>query len=83
MSGGRLLLIASTLCVVTGTWLIGELAPRISRRRTLNTNDLMVLAGMKHGLQRRAVKWLTVMVASVVGAYKLKDVMNLIIAAVR
>ena len=43
----------------------------------------MALAGMKHGLQRRAVKWLTVMVAAVVDAYKLKDVMNLIIAAVR
>ena len=43
----------------------------------------VVLAQMKHDLQRVTVRWLSVLAASVIGAYKLKDVIDLIIAAVR
>ena len=71
MSEGIYLLAASTLCVVIGTWLIGGLSPKIMRR-SLDHGDIMELAGMKHDLQRSCVRWLSILAASVVGAYKLK-----------
>ena len=43
----------------------------------------MNLAAMKHDLQRTTVRWLSVMAASIIGAYKLKDVVDLNIAAVK
>ena len=76
------LLGASVLCVVVGTWLIGELSPKI-RGRSLSNDSLIELAEKKHSLQRSAVRWLSILVASVVGAYKLKDVIDLRIAAMR
>ena len=83
MLEGILLLSGATLSVVIGTWLIGELSPKIGRRRTLHNHELMNLAAMKHDLQRTTVRWLSVMAASIIGAYKLKDVVDLIIAAVK
>ena len=38
---------------------------------------------MKHDLQRTAVRWLSGMAASIIGAYKLKDVVDLIITTVK
>ena len=83
MLEGILLLAGATLSVVIGTWLIGELSPKIGRRRNLHNYELINLAEMKHDLQRTSVRWLSGMSASVVGAYKLKDVVDLIIAAVK
>ena len=56
--------------------------PKIWRRRTFHNYDLMNLAGMKHDLQRTTVRRLSGMAASIIGAYKLRDVVDLIIAAV-
>ena len=83
MLEGILLLASATLSVVIGTWLLGILSPKIGRRRNLYNQELISLAEMKHDLQRTAVRWLSGMSASVVGAYKLKDVVDLIIAAVK
>ena len=80
---GILLLSGATLSVVIGTWLIGELSPKIGRRRTLHNYELVNLAAMKHDLQRTTVQWLSGMAASIIGAYKLKDVVDLVIAAVK
>lgn len=76
------LLGGSVLSVVMGTWLIGELAPKI-RRRTYASNELMYQAEMKHNLQRSAIRCLSILAASVVGAYKLKDIVDLIITALK
>ena len=76
------LLASSVLFVVIGTWMIGELSPKI-HRRNLHTPDLMMLSEMKHDLQRTAIRWLSGLAASVVGAYKLKDVIDLIIATIK
>ena len=76
------LLASSVLSVVIGTWLIGELSPKI-HRTNLHTPDLMMLSEMKHDLQRTAISWLSGLAASVVGAYKLKDVIDLIIATIK
>ena len=78
-----LLLAVATMSVVIGTWLIGELSPKRFIRRNLSIQDLMNLAEMKHDIQRSAVRWLSIMAASVVGAYKLKDVIDLIITAIK
>ena len=43
----------------------------------------MNLAEMEHDIQHSSVRWLPILAASVVGAYKLKDVIDLIIAAIR
>ncbi len=75
------LLGGSVLSVVIGTWLIGEMAPEI--RRTGRSYELMYQAEMKHNLQRSAIRWLSILAASVVGSYKLKDVVDLIIEAIR
>ena len=83
MLEGILLLVGATLSVVIGTWLIGELAPKIGRRRILHNHELMNLAAMKHDLQRTSVRWLSGMSASIIGAYRLKHVVDLIIAAVK
>ena len=82
MLEGIYLRVGATACVAVGMWLIGELSPKITRRG-LRTDELMTLAEMKHDLQRVAVRWLSVLAASVIGAYKLKDVIDLIIAAIR
>ena len=76
------LLTGSVLSVVIGIWLIGEISPKMSNR-ILSNYELRELAEMKHAIQRSSVRWLSVLVASVVGAYKLKDVIDLIIAAIR
>ena len=76
------LLASSVLSVVIGTWLIGELSPKI-HRRNLHTPDLMMLSEMKHDLQRTEIRWLSGMAASIIGAYKLKDVIDLIIATIK
>ena len=67
------LLVSAVSCVVIGTWLIGELSPQ----------KTYLASQLKHDLQRSAVRWLSVLAASVVGAYKLHDVIDLIIAAIR
>ena len=82
MLEGIYLLGAAVLSVVVGTWLIGELSPKRFPRRTIHNDELMHLAEMKHDLQRSSVRWLSVLAASVVGAYKLNDVIDLIIKAV-
>ena len=69
------------LSVVIGTWLVGNLSPKI-HGRSLQIHQLIELSGMKHDLQRTAIRWLSGLAASVVGAYKLKDVIDLIIAAI-
>ena len=79
MLEGIYLLGAAALSVVVGTWLIGELSPKRFRGRNIHNDELMHLAEMKHDLQRASVRWLAVLAASVVGAYKLNDVINLII----
>ena len=76
------LLAASILSAVIGTWLIGELSPKIPRR-ILSNRERMELADMKHAIHSSSVRWLSVLAASVVGSYKLKDVIELIIAAVK
>ena len=77
------LVAGSVLCVVVGTWLIGELSPKAFGRRNVSVDNLIYLAEMKHDLQRGSVRWLSILAASVIGAYKLKDVVDLIIAALR
>ena len=67
------LLVVAVLCVVIGTWLIGELSPK-------NTH---LASEMKHDAQRSGVRWLSILAGSVVGAYKLHNVIDLIIAAIR
>ena len=69
------------MAVVIGAWLIGEASPTISRRN-VDTDDLLYLAELKGRMQRTAIIWLSGLAASVVGAYKLKDVVDLIIKAV-
>ena len=68
-----LLLVSAVSCVVIGTWLIGELSPK----------NTLLASEMKHDIQRSAVRWLSVLTASVVGAYKVHDVIDLIITAIR
>ena len=68
MLEGIYLLGGAVLSVVIGTWLIGELSPKINRR-ILRNDDLMNLAEMKHELQRTSVRWLSGMSASVVSAF--------------
>ena len=67
------LLVSAVLCVVIGTWLIGDLSPK----------NTPFAPQMKHDIQRSAVRWLSMLVASVVGAYKLHDIIDLIITAIR
>ena len=67
------LLVIAMLCVVIGTGLIGELSPK-------NTH---LAPELKHDAQRSAVRWLSMLAASIVGVYKLHDVIDLIIAAIR
>lgn len=76
------LIVAAVLVVALGTWIIGELSPRV-RRRGRYPFDSPTLNQMKSDLQRSSVRWLSVLVASVIGAYKLKDVIDLIIAAIK
>lgn len=68
-----ILLASAVSCVVIGTWLIGEVSPK----------DSYLAPEMKHGVQRSAVRWLSMLAASVIGAYKLHDVIDLIITAIR
>ena len=79
---GLLLVVAAVLAVVVGTWIIGELSPRV-RRRDRYPLDSATLDQMKSDLQRSSVRWLSIMVSSVIGAYKLKDVVDSIVAAIK
>ena len=73
MQEAIVLLVSAISCVVIGTWLIGELSPK----------NTYYAPRMKHDIQRSAVRWLSGLTASVVGAYKLHDVIDLIITAIR
>ena len=53
--------------------LIGELSPK----------HTYSAPGMKHDLQRSALRWLSVLAASVVGAYKFREVIDLVVTAIR
>ena len=67
------LLASAVSSVVIGTMLIGALSPG----HGFHAHE------MKSNLQRSAVRWLSMLAASVVGAYKLHDIIDLIITAIQ
>ena len=82
MAEGIALLVVSLLCVAIGTWFVGELSPKI-RGRVLSNAELLHLSNLKQDLQRTALRWLSFLAASVVGAYKSTEVAHRIIEAIR
>ena len=68
----------SVFCVGVGTWLIGQLPPKMMGR-SLQNYELTQLPGVKHDLKRITVRWLSALAALVVGAYKIRDVTEIII----
>ena len=82
MTEGIALLGASFLCVAIGTWFVGELSPKI-RGRVLSNAELLHLSKLKYDLQRTALRWLSFLAASVVGAYKSTEIVDRIVEAIR
>ena len=75
-----IVLVVATACVIAGTFLIGAIAPKTGYGGPdIGTAE----ASFKRDLQRTAIRWLSSLSASIVGAYKLFDLIDMVLATIR